>query len=388
MKLINIIWLFLGCLNSYAQHLQKSTGIGFHLLSGYHWASNRESMYHLRYDEQGNIIGRTWDYGASMNGIVSGLGLTLYHQNNKNWVSNTLFGNPRSSIEFNVIKLNKTDTFGYNFSLTANTEIRLLKKLKHELAVKIGYGLSYVTETYRGESNFDNRAISMPINFTVESGLQLHKQIDNSLEFNASLTYYHVSNGSLRIPNGGFNMLLLKAGLMKTIKGDFYVLSRPLHLKRKRNLFFTGYVAGAYREQGLFNVIRRYPTATLSNSALVSLNALYSAGIGFDFFYDPTPPLVRNYTIQLNDVKLNQRFYGAVGISNMLYFGKFLMPVGVYRYVFQNRYVKDPLYLRFGLGYFISKNIFTGCFFKGTINKTGKLESDFMEWSLGYRFKY
>jgi hypothetical protein len=46
--------------------------------------------------------------------------------------------------------------------------------------------------------------------------------------------------------------------------------------------------------------------------------------------------------------------------------------------------VKEPIYIRFGLGYQFSKNWFIGSFFKGTINANGQLKSDFMEWSIGY----
>jgi 3-dehydroquinate synthetase len=82
-----------------------------------------------------------------------------------------------------------------------------------------------------------------------------------------------------------------------------------------------------------------------------------------------------------------EKYLMAIGISQRFSVGKFFLPFGVYTYFMPLNFIKEPVYIRFGLGYNLGKKWFIGSFFKGTINSKGQLKSDFMEWSLGYRFK-
>jgi hypothetical protein len=125
--------------------------------------------------------------------------------------------------------------------------------------------------------------------------------------------------------------------------------------------------------------------ASASLNYLYSVNKLYSIGLGLDGFYDATQGLLVNDKLRVRDIKENEKYHLALGIYQRFDVGKLFLPVGIYHYVLPLKNIQEPVYIRFGLGYQFHKNIYTGLFFKGTINNKLKLQSDFMEWTIGVR---
>jgi len=323
---------------------------------------------------------------ASLDGYVRGIEISMGKlASGAEW--SEAYGYPRIGLTLQFVQMNKPDTFGYCFSFVPNFELRLFDLAKSEINLKFGYGVSLVTKKFDITNNFDNRAISFPLNFATSLGIFYHGKIDDNADINLGIGLHHVSNGSFKIPNGGFNMI-------QTYLGFNYFLNQcPYNNKKKNNLkienkdiYIQTYVAVSVREQGTFARIRSYPVATISNSILIRLNQLYSVGIGIDGFYDATQALIGNQTFRYSDVSEKEKFNAAIGFNQQFEVGKLFVPLHVYRYIYDLAVVKQPNYIRFGLGYNFSKNFITGVFFKGSFNGYKKLESDFMEISLGYRF--
>lgn len=359
-------------------------GFGLNLISGYHFAANKQSAYTYIYDNNGNIISRIWNYGKSMDGIPAGINLSLCKIGSNQTTVNDNFGNPITTLNFSAIRLNNPDTFGWCFTLMPKLQIKILQFKTSNLSANIGYGLSYVTKKYDSLTNFDNRAIILPLNFAVDFGLVYNFKLGYNFLGNIGAKYFHVSNGSIKMPNGGFNMLLTEAGIAYTLT-DYFKTAKPNSLKLNTNKywFYKGHVAASYRQLGYFNNIKSFAVIINSNNLLYKINKLYSVGAGVDFFFDPSPALVFNPNATLKEIQNNKKFNAAVGISNSFNFSKIFVPVGIYQYIINLKTIKHQNYIRFGLGYYIKPKIYIGSFFKGTITKAGKLDSDFMEWSIG-----
>ena len=329
-----------------------------------------------------------WTTKESLDGFVQGLdvGIGKLAVGDKEWQKT--FGFPRVGIEAQFIQMNKPDTFGFVLGAMPYFELRLLNLKKSELNLRLGYGISYVSRRYDSLSNFDNRAVSMPLNFSVNAGLYYHHALTAQSDLSIGASYFHVSNGSFKMPNGGYNMILLQGSV------SYFISQNPHKVKQKNDFrirngtdfYLQSQLAYGHRQQGDINKIRSFSVSSFSNTLYLRVNKMYSAGIGMDLFYDGTQPLIGDMKLDYSQIKDSQKIYGALGFSNQFEIGKLFVPVGVYRYIFDARYVKELTYIRFGLGVNVYKNLLIGCFFKGGINSSYKLESDFMEWTIGYRF--
>lgn len=345
------------------------SGIRFNVFTGHHFAAN--------------VINKT---NQSLDGKVSGFDIGLVQCGLRNDSFTAIYGTPRLGLDARFINMNSTDTFGYCLALLPTFEIEIIHRKLWSLQSKIAYGINFNTKQFNERTNFDNRAISSPVNFAFDIGLLFHTKLNAHIEVNLGAGLYHVSNGSLKMPNGGINIVYINTGISYYPKLSIQqAYKKPNYKLTGKRLYFMGYAAFAYREQGYFNYVRRFWVFSAVNQFMFPINKLYSLGAGIDGFYDATQPLINNYTDRLADVPEYKKYYLAVGFTNRFDIGKVFIPVGIYRYVYNKAFVKEPVYIRFGLGLQLNKYFFIGSFFKGTITKDLKLQSDFMEWCLGVR---
>lgn len=349
----------------------SNIGFNTNYINGYSFAPNKIEKTH-----------------QSMDGWVQGFNIGVHKQVNGNKDWHQTYGNPRIGLNLQTIFMNKPDTFGFHVSLIPFIQINILKSKNSNLSGKIGIGGAYASKSFKFSSNFDNRAVSLPLNFALEVGAVLNKKITNQLEFNFELGYFHLSNGSFQMPNGGFNIYYSKTGLSyffnqtplnKTLKNNFTL--------KNKTTYYTTYMAGAYREQGTFAYRRQFPIFIFHNAIMRQFNKVYNYGLGFDLFYDATQRLIDEPDLLVSDVKESDKWNAALGFCNELNIGKLAVPLDFYHYVYDLNVVKQKYYIRFGLTYYPYKKLFVGCYFKGSINKYKSLESDFMEFALGWRFR-
>ncbi|MFA9214263.1 MAG: acyloxyacyl hydrolase [Candidatus Methylacidiphilales bacterium] len=367
-----ISFFVLGLYNySIAQILLKNTSLNSSLIGGYSFAPNRVE----KTDE-------------SLDGWIRGFEIGIYKQVNGTKFWHQTLGMPRVGLNFQTIFMNKPDTFGFTFAVLPTIQLRLLTFKNAEIAGKIAIGGAYASKAFKRITNFDNRAISMPLNFALEFGLVYNQHLFKKLEFNTEVGYYHVSNGSFMMPNGGFNIYYLKGGFSYFLYDTPYKKRTPYLIKTNDNrAFYTAYFAGAYREQGTFAYRRQFPIFTFHQAYLKPLNKIYAVGVGLDLFYDATHALIGNSNLLASQVQESDKWLSAIGFCNELSIGKFAIPLEFYHYIYDLSVVKQPLYLRFGLTYKTYQNVYFGCYFKGSVNKYKSLESDFMEFAVGYQFK-
>jgi hypothetical protein len=234
----------------------NNMAVGLSFISGYHIAPNK--------------INST---GESMDGIIKGFQIDLIKQVNgsKNWHQN--FGIPRVGISFRTIFLNKPDTFGINYSLLPFMQFRLFKNNNSEFVTKLGLGAAYVTKSFKYASNFDNRAISTPLNFAVELAAIYNKKINNHFDLNIETGFFHTSNGGFIMPNGGINIYYLKAGMSYFFKETPYSKMKRYEVANfNKKVFYTSYLAGAYRENGTFAYRRQFPVFSYHQAIMKPIN--------------------------------------------------------------------------------------------------------------------
>jgi hypothetical protein len=369
-KFVFTCLLFTFCKFSLAQN-QTNPHYGYRVnaLYGYHYAPN--------------VVNKT---NMSLNGYVSGIELSILKYGLKKEAFNQIYGKPKLAVNLKLFQMNKPDTFGQSLGIIPTFDLPVISYKKLLLSARFGYGLNLNNVQYHNQNNFDNRAISSAINFGFDLGGNLTYTFNKYLEMELNAGLYHVSNGSLKMPNGGLNIVYGSAGIC------YFPLGSNKSLKPHTNYadsthkwHLQAQLAAGYRELSYFNNVTQFWVASASLNYLYSVNKLYSIGLGLDGFYDATQGLLVNDKLRVRDIKENEKYHLALGIYQRFDVGKLFLPVGIYHYVLPLKNIQEPVYIRFGLGYQFHKNIYTGLFFKGTINNKLKLQSDFMEWTIGVR---
>lgn len=338
----------------------------FSALSGYHFASN--NVWETRQSLNGIPIG--FDYSIGKTGI----GSNAYKK---------IYGAQKAMLNFRVIKMNNTDTFGYCLAVLPSVNIPLFTNDKHTISAKVAYGINFNTKLFREETNFDNRAISSPINFGFDLAAEYEYQTASKRYYHLSTGLYHVSNGSLHMPNGGINIIYLKAGIGLNQTPEKAIETSHYKLETQKWRYWN-YGFAAYKQMDYFSDMKEFWVFGFNQHLNYRINHLYSIGLGADVFYDATQSLIIEPGKNVYEVMENEKYFLALGLSQRFDLGKLFLPFGIYTYAAPLKEVKERIYIRFGLGYQFSKNWFIGSFFKGTINANGQLKSDFMEWSIGY----
>jgi hypothetical protein len=330
-----------------------------------------------------NVINKT---GASLNGFIQGIEAGFGKNGIGKKEYQDIYGAQKAMLNFSAIALNNLDTFGYAFGISPSIYIPLKISPKHALRMKVSYGLSYNTQQFNKETNFDNRAISSPLNFGLNLGLDWEININKKYYLLLSPGIYHISNGSLKMPNGGINLVWLKAGFGLNRGIENSKLKTHQYALDKKGFKYWLYGFGTHREFNYFANLDRFWVFGLNQNFQYQFNHLYALGVGLDMHYDATQSLTNADGKKVHEVGENEKYLMALGLSQNFNLGKFFLPLGIYTYIVPLYVVKEPVYIRFGLGYHLNNRWFVGSFFKGTVNNKGQLKSDFMEWSLGYCF--
>lgn len=365
-----LIIAFVYFINSFCQAQNKNVAIGYSHLLAYNLIPYKSEITN-----------------ESLSGLAQGFELSITKQTNGSKEWHKTYGMPRIGIGFQTIQMNKPEVFGVNFSIQPFIQLRLFTFEKAEINAKIAFGLGTNTKLFDQETNINNRAVSLPISFANSVGAVYNKKLSKHFDLNIELGYYHLSNGNLKIPNGGFHVYMLKGGF------NYFLDEVPYANRKKPNTklstskwYYSTYAAVAYKELGTFADPKRFYVFTWHHAYMKPITKTYHAGVGLDLFYDASPYLRRHSFLSASDVSNNDKLFLALGFCNELRIGQFALPLQVYRYLYDNTIVNQHAYVRFGLTHNPFKNLLLGCYFKGGFTSKLALDSDFVEFAIGWQF--
>ena len=178
-------------------------------------------------------------------------------------------------------------------------DIPLLRLPHFELGLRPGIGAAFMTKTYRntvkdGHLFIDvtnaNECIGSVTNLYFPEAIYMHFPISKGWGMGISGGWYHISNGSTRQPNSGYNIF---AGEL-AVKYDFATTdkpekqeTKPSHVSSPINKNWSialSATAGArqvyYRDQQTFAV------ASMHAAAYWHAHNIFRLGAGVDVFYD------------------------------------------------------------------------------------------------------
>ncbi len=279
----------------------------------------------------------------------------------------------------------KTPELGKIISAAAYLDFFLVRKKRSAILFKIGTGLGYSTNPYNPETNNKNNMVGSRITFNIQGRLGYNFKVNEKLTLTSALTISHFSNGALRLPNKGINVISSNFGASYLISKQSDEKTIPTedetpHLANRRNIHYHLSLYSGVREiepEGG----SKHPFINLVLYGEKKLNSKSGFMLGLDFFYSLAikEEIETARELPPGDKPDFKRI--GVTVGHELYISKLslLTQIGVYAY----RPFKasgQPVYQRYGLKYYMSEKLFGGVFLKAHY---GNAES--VEWGFGIR---
>ncbi|HEY0058564.1 MAG TPA: acyloxyacyl hydrolase [Flavisolibacter sp.] len=238
---------------------------------------------------------------------------------------------------------------------------------------KLGTGISAIEKPYDVKTNHKNTLIGSRFNNYIHVALENEFRISRPLRFQAGVSFAHISNGNIKLPNYGLNFLLLSAGLR-------YVFSERLVKDTAKRAFTRGInyrlLLSAGAKQTPWIQSPRYVVGILSTQLVRTLTPASAFGGGVDFFLDPS--LTRDpsgFSKERQKIKNLQAGLHAFYERTV---GRVTIPVQAGIYVFHGEDTKR-FYQTIGLRYQLSPQLLLFYHLK-----THGGKADFLHFGLGY----
>ncbi len=348
-------------------------------------SQGNEKIFLIEVDvENGGILAAS-DIKSStfQNAYYNGLNLRIgWKAKNPHKSYDILFNNPIYGVGFYSSTFNNS-IVGKPFALYGymQTPFFTEKTKKIKFDYRIGLGLSGNFNPYNTEQNPLNLVIGSKNNVFIDFGISAKYAFTSKLKGGVGLSFHHFSNGALRLPNKGINLMPVTASL--TYQFD---PNNPLPKKLPDSslpthwLFHLNYGFGFKQiyEEWKHN----YFKSTLSFYASRYADYKWRIGGGIDLFYSSSGN--SEVIAQEKSGKLSSKLSGGpvIYIAHVLN-PRLVLNGNIGYYVHNQRFNGEirRTFLRAGIRYYVYKNINAGVSIKAHLGK-----ADFIEWSTGYTF--
>ena len=165
-----------------------------------------------------------------------------WHNENKNqeWVS--ILKNPKTGLSLGYADLGNKNELGSIFTFEPFIELDLIKSKK--LKLHIGKGISYATRKYNPITNQNNKAVSTDFTWSFRMFIYYKLLSLKNSNYRLGIGYNHNSNGHLKLPNQGFNSLLVSLGTELICTENLDKYSKPKNIINKSKYKYSSFRFG------------------------------------------------------------------------------------------------------------------------------------------------
>lgn len=324
-------------------------------------------------------IRRTTFESAYYNGINLKIGWKIQKSDDQYF---TLYNNPTYGVGFYSSTFN-TDIIGSPYAIYGFVQSPFgnLTNRRWGFDYRIGLGISGNFTPYDPENNPLNVVIGAKNNVFIDLGIRSQYKINPNWRIGLGLAYHHFSNGALRLPNKGVNLVPLTASITYQPNGHSVLLDKSdIAPYSDKILYHINYGAGW--KQLDKDKDERFLKTTLSLYASKHVSHKWRMGGGLDLFYSASG----NYDeIAGEDSgKLSAKLSGGPSFYLVHVLNRNLVLNGNVGYYIHKRYFNgeiNRIFLRAGARYYVYKD-----FNAGISIKAHKGKADFIEWTVGYTF--
>lgn len=216
----------------------------------------------------------------------------------RDW-NNAAIGVALSYWKLDATRTGDKDLLGHAIAPYVFLEVPFYKGKHFEIGVRPGIGCSFITKTYFNTATPEqqyqvlqapniNRSVGSVFNFYFPEALYCAFPIRNGWSVNIAAGWYHMSNGSLRQPNSGYNIFSGEVAVRYqslTAQRSNSAAVQPLTAQRSKSwsveLAFTGGGRQVY-----YRDKQTFFCSTMQLSAYWLAHPIFRLGGGVDVFYD------------------------------------------------------------------------------------------------------
>ncbi len=298
------------------------------------------------------------------------LSYTLNRTENKKWYS--YYNYPEVGIAYMFMDLGYKDVLGSSHSIYPYI---VFPFTKHDtpisLSLRVALGLSYITKSYDSISNPKNIAVSSPISMYASLGLNLNYRLSRKVSTNVGVNASHFSNGAIKVPNYGLNILTGSFGLSYIFNQNSSVSKSISNLEIDKSRWLAILCSGIKETKNPDG--SKYGIGLLSIEYSKPFKTLLRYGATFDFMYDGST-LVHfkedsiPYHSKLKTSKIGFTLMGEMTLYRLSAFGN----LGVYLYNHDKQI--NSIYQRIGIRYRLTKSFYTQIALKTNLNVADYIE--------------
>lgn len=252
------------------------------------------------------------------------------------------------------------------------------KRLKNsQFNFKLALGPGWVEKKFDRINNYKNLVTGTHLNATIQLTQSYQYTINQHQKFSIGICLTHFSNGAFKLPNLGINL----AGIQLAYQYQFKEVNKSMIDSAKFERKINYVLAYSFGLKQVYPVLgKQYFLSNFSASILNHYKEKGSVGLVFDIFKDASVYNQMKYDVDsLNNDKSNLQI-GLGGVYEVA-IDRFTIPLTAGFYVYNNYKVLPILYLKFGLNYYVTKNIHVSFNLKSHYAK-----ADYFSYGLGYRF--
>lgn len=274
---------------------------------------------------------------------------------------------PNLGLSIAYRSLGNTAVYGHAISIIPYVSFSVLQNKNSSLFIKHGVGVAYLTKKFDINNNPKNEFIGSHFNAGADFMIGFQQKISKKLDFKIGAVIHHYSNGSVKNPNKGMNILSGLVGITYVANRKFERIKYPNEKVKRRFRYRIGGGLGFYRNVGLNQPVRN----TFQTHAMVfyQYNTRFRTGLGLEYFY-------------LNKAKQPLSLY----LENEVQFANITTRYG-FGYYFGKRPAptKEAFYSKIGACAFLNlKNKIPDGFYIGAYLKAHGFSAAHIEITVGY----
>jgi len=264
----------------------------------------------------------------------------------------------------------------------------IVRDNNQSLNFKVGLGLGYLTNHFDRLNNYKNFAIGSHFNIAASLFFEYRRKVSKMLTVTTGFGLTHFSNGSMKTPNYGLNILTASVGLSSYLSSPNNLQSKKIlpelytfEFDGKKYLSFEFATAMAFKDMSEEYGKKFYVFAGFAN-VMARVSYKSKVGVGIDFTIDGSDKqiLEDRYVMVDNNLQLTKT---GLSIAYELVIDRMSVLVNAGMYINGLDRSEGELYQRFTLKYFVAKKIFANIVLSTHLGK-----AEYVGFGVGYRIRF
>lgn len=209
-----------------------------------------------------------------------------------------IYGYPIVGLSVWYSPLGGFDELGYAIAVYPFINFPIVKDEIQSFNFRLGAGLGYLSNYYHNKSNYRNFAIGSNINVAGSLYFEYRRKVSNMITLSAGIGLTHFSNGSMKTPNYGLNLITGTIGITTYLKRPNPQLSNkilpklyPFEFDGKKSLDVDASISIGHKDMSQ-QFGKKFMVYALTANIFKQISWKSKFGVGIDLTYDASDKFI------------------------------------------------------------------------------------------------